>query len=132
MRRKRRCAERGAIPWSGLLFVLVLGAIGYAAAVYVPVYLLQFRIENEARSLANRALVTTSSDDALIEKFLEVVEGRTGLELSEAEVTIDRVEDNEKTRVVVEYDIVIEFPFLDREEVKHVVTEVEVTRSRAY
>ncbi len=125
-------SERGAVPWSSVFFVLVLGGVTYLGFVYVPVYLTEFRIQNETKGLANKALVSTASDDVLVERFIQVVERRTGIELYSSDVLIDRIEANERTRAVVEYDIVIEFPFLDREEVKHVVTEVEVTRSRAY
>lgn len=124
--------ECGEVPVSFLAFVLLAGAGVYVGCIYVPVYLTEFRVENEAKGLANKALVTNLDEERLLEQFVATVERRTGLEIRPQEVDLLRDEDAERVGVVVEYDIPVEYPFLESDEWKHVICEVEVTRSRAY
>ena len=124
--------QRGKVQL-GLLLVLVLAAgLGYLGYVYFPVFMAELTIKNEAKGLGNQALVTELQDDQLAERFVATIERRTGVEIfaDQVEIIRDRVE--ERVRIIVEYDLLVEFPFLDYDETREVIVDVEVTRSQAY
>ncbi|MEM6274648.1 MAG: hypothetical protein AAF735_05345 [Myxococcota bacterium] len=127
-----RGSQRGLGTVGKLIAVAVLTSVGYAGATLVPVWLLEFRITQAARSIANRAVTGDRSTYLLRQDFVSDVERITDVRLSTADIQIERNYEGDEVTVRLDYELPIEFPWIDRSEPRHVQAEIVMTRSRAY
>ncbi|MEL6338710.1 MAG: hypothetical protein AAFQ65_02265 [Myxococcota bacterium] len=128
----RRRSQLGLGTVGKLITVALLAAVGYAGATFVPVWLLEFRITQAARSIANRAVTGDRAIYLLRQDFVSDVERITDIRLSTADIQIERNYAGDEVTVRLNYELPIEFPWIDRSEPRHVQAEIVMTRSRVY
>ena len=137
--------ERGAVNAVAVLLVLGIVAAGYAAWVFVPVWMLHYEVKQVVRDYGNRA-VKDPDDAGLAEAMVgkirslhrspavdaagQVVTVPT-VALERRDVTWQRLQDPPRLHVSFEYPREIELPFLNRFVEKTFVVDLEMDISRA-
>ena len=128
----RFSGQRGYTRFPRLIMVLLVAATGYFAATFWPVVRAHYRIKNDAKRMANRALQNDGTPrETHIARFLELLYEREGLVMTRSEVELD-TSDSDRAAVKVHVELPYEYPLFREQRIWKTTIAVVAERARGF